>query len=136
MKHRITTLIILTTLLSGCSWFAPPKFDNNEYFFFAEIEAHARFLVEECDDSTLATKRIDLMMFRSETLQTYSYYLPHSSELYGSSKLINKQLVQLRTRYHAEIPPSKVYCKLKARTLVKEVRRILTTAGKLQEVSE
>jgi len=129
-------LIILTTLivLTGCSWFSPPKYDGNEYFFFAELETHARFLTEECDYPELAKKRIESMMFRSETLQAYSYYLPHSSELYGSSKIINSQLVELRTRYLGEVPPSVTYCKIKAGTLIKEIRRILTTAGRLQEL--
>lgn len=136
MTQRLISITLLCTLLSSCSWFTPPKYDNNEYFFFAELEAHSRFLVEDCEDHNLAIKRIDAMMFRSETLQTYSYYLPHNSELYGSSKLINKQLVELRTRYHAEVPPSEIYCKIKAKTLIREIRRILTTTGKLQEVSE
>lgn len=128
-------LIVLTTvlILTGCSWFSPPAYDNNEYFFFAELETHSRFLVDECPYPELAKKRIEAMMFRSETLQAYSYYLPHSSELYGSSKIINTQLVEMRARYFGEVPPSEVYCKLKAKTLIKEIRRILTTAGRLQE---
>lgn len=131
MKRLIILTIVL--LITGCSLFSPPAYDNNEYFFFAELETHSRFLVDECPYPEHAKKRIESMMFRSETLQAYSYYLPHSSELYGSSKIINNQLVELRTRYLGEVPPSEVYCKLKAKTLIREIRRVLTTAGRLQE---
>lgn len=129
--------ICLWTLLvfcSGCALWTPPRFDNNEYLVFAQLETHARFLVEECSDNTLAKKRIQLLLFESETLQTYSYYLPHSSELYVSSKIINKQIVEFKNRYNNEVPPSVVYCKIKTKTLIKELRRILTTAGQLEVV--
>lgn len=131
MTHRILT-VTLIILLSGCGWFIPPKFDNNEYFFFAEIEAHARFLANECDDAALASKRINRMWFRSETLRTYSHYLPHHSELHDSSTIINNHIIQLQTRYQAEAPPSVAYCKAKAHILVKETRRLLQAVGQLQ----
>ena len=123
--------------MSGCSFFAPPRFDNNEYFFFVELETHARYLVDECSNVSLVGKRMTTMRLRSETLQTYSYYLPRRSELYNSSNLINKQIVELAARYNKDTPPpSTAYCTIKAKILIKELRRILTTAGKLQEVYE
>lgn len=126
-------LLLLTTMsLMGCSLISPPAYDNNEYYFFAELETHARFLIDECDTPIKAKARLETMLFRSETLQTYSYFLPHNTEMYGTSKIINKQLHEISVRYNAEKPPSVVYCKLKSKTLIKEIRRILIASGHLE----
>lgn len=134
MKYITTCLIAL--LLSGCSWFTPPTFDNNEYLLFAEIETHARFLVNDCDSGTTTTKRIHQLLFRSETLQTYSHYRLNNSELHTSSATLNKQIVELVARYRTEPYPSPTYCKIKARILVMESRNLLKTIGKLQGIDE
>jgi len=136
MKPQLILFALLYSLLSGCSWLTPPKYDNNEYLIITELETHSRFLVNECQDTTLASKRIKTMVFRSETLQTYTFFLPNNSELHGSSNLINKQLLEFAARYQADTPPSSAYCKIKAKTLVSEMHRILTTLGQLQGVSE
>jgi hypothetical protein len=131
---KLTLIVLISTVMMGCAWFSPPHYDNNQYFIFAEMEANSRYMVNDCDDPMLAKQRIELMVTRSEILQTYSNFLPKNKEVFDTSDIINKQLLEFKARYDKDKPPSISYCKLKSKALVKELRRILKAMGHLQEL--
>lgn len=132
MKTILTVFAVV--ILAGCSTIFPPNYDNNEYYIFARLETHSRFLRNECSDAELVKARLDKMLFDAELLNSYSFFLPRNSEIFEVSKILATDVREMLQRYQGEKPPSVTYCKIKSKAFTTKSRKALETVGNLQGV--
>ena len=132
MKLKKLYLLAAVMLVASCSSFMPPAYDNNEYFLFSKLETHSRFLRKECVDPVLVRARLDLMLFDSEHLNSYAFFLPRNSEIFEISKILAVDVEEMMERYDDGEFPSPVYCKIKSKAFTTKARRALETIGNMQ----
>lgn len=132
MKLKTLYLLATVMLVSSCASFMPPSYDNNEYFLFSKLETHSRFLRKECVDPVLVRNRLDLMLFDSEHLNSYAFFLPRNSEIFEISKILAVDVEEMMERYDDGEAPSPVYCKIKSKAFTAKARRALETIGNMQ----
>lgn len=129
---RLIITLALISLLSGCS-LTPPKFDNNEYYIVARIDAISKLMHDECDNRQRVEQYIEQLKLESQTLSTYTFYLPHHTDLFEISKILVEDVDELSAKYQQNKEPSLEYCKLKTQSISLKVRRTLQTIGNLGE---
>jgi len=132
MKTKILHILAITMLVSSCASFLPPSYDNNEYFLFSKLETHSRFLRLECPFPEQVRNRLDLMLFDSEHLNSYAFFLPRNSEIFEISKILAVDVREMMDRYEDGEAPSTVYCKIKSKAFTTKARRALETIGNMQ----
>jgi len=86
----------------------------------------------ECVDPVLVRKRLDLMLFDSEHLNSYAFFLPRNSEVFEISKILAVDVEEMMERYDDGEAPSPVYCKIKSKAFTAKARRALETIGGMQ----
>lgn len=131
MKTKILSTLAIVLVLSGCS-LLPPNYDNNEYMQFAKLETHSRFLREECVDPVLVRNRLDKMLWDSELLNSYSFFLPRNSEIFEISIILADDVREMMARYDDGEAPSITYCKIKSKAFTTKARRALESIGDMQ----
>jgi len=135
---KIKTLYLLTVvtvvlLVSSCASLLPPAYDNNEYFLFSKLETHSRFLRAECPFPEQVRDRLDLMLFDSEHLNSYTFFLPRNSDIFEISKILAVDVREMMDRYDDGEAPSTVYCKIKSKAFTAKARRALESIGNMQQ---
>ena len=125
-------IIVFTALLTSCVVATPPTFDSNEYWLYAQLETHSRFLQEECVDAEKVKQRLPKMLFIAQQLSAYTFYLPNNHEVYWATKTITEDITQLAQKYQGDNTPTATYCKLKSSIITTNTRDVLRSIGALK----
>lgn len=124
-----TIILILIIVLSGCSIFGRPKFDNNVNLMLSEIRISIDYIKENCGDDPLLY--IIQVKRRSEELLAYTENIGKQSHIYEAISIIDNDIKQLVDE-HDKLPTSLhfyAYCRAKTDLINKKIVRTMQTYG-------
>jgi len=118
VTYRKVSILALALLMSGCSLF-PDNFDNQEFGYLAELHVSASVTPSPCDAGEL--KEIHRL---ASILATYSDHT-----LNDNTALIYSEIESLSDELSNRESPSKIYCKLKRKSIEDVTEKALSVFG-------
>jgi len=116
-------VIILSTVIAGCSLF-PQPYDNNEYQNAVNVYVELEALRVSCDTKIVAPQDLQGVLITSRVFKTYTKFTPDNDAVNTVAETVHDDILEMIS-YYTHTPHNAKYCEIKTILMIKKMEAIL-----------